>query len=118
LPLFSEDEEDTPKRPKKAKKVGTPRVVSDVERSPSPTIDPASPSPEVQAVEPSSGRHWKCKGASAVAELDQTPQEITKHGYSEHAFLLNSMIYIGVSCLMVSHVVVGPDRVFDPSETS
>jgi hypothetical protein len=36
------------------------------------------------------------KGVSAVAEMDMVPQEITKHGYPEGAYLLNSEIYVGV----------------------
>jgi hypothetical protein len=36
--------------------------------------------------------------------MDTVPQEITKHGYSEKAFLLNGLIYIGVSRLYSSFV--------------
>jgi hypothetical protein len=102
-PLFSEDEEETPRRPKKPKKA---TVVSEDDRSPSPTIEARSPSPEVPVVEPSSGKRRKGKGGSAVAGMDSIPQEITKHGYSEKAFLLNGLIYIGVS-RPHSHIVRG-----------
>jgi hypothetical protein len=94
VPLFSDDEDETPKF---AKFVKISMPVSDDERSPSPGVNDRSPSPEVQVVESSSGRKRRGKGGSAVAEMDQTPQDITKHGYPERAFLLNSEIYIGVS---------------------
>jgi hypothetical protein len=107
--LFSEEEEETPKRAKKATPAEPANVPSEEDRSPSPTIEAASPSPEVQPVEPTSGKRRKGKGVSAVAEMDMTPQEITKHGYSEDAFLLNSMIYIGVRVLLFSHAFADPD---------
>jgi hypothetical protein len=98
-PLLSEDEDETPKTSKKARKAA---VVSEEERTLSPTIEARSPSPEAQVAEPTPGKRRKGKGGSAVAEMDAIPQEITKHGYSEKAFLLNSMIYLGVSrpCLL------------------
>lgn len=79
-------------------------MVSEEERSPSPTVEAPSPSPEAQVVEPTPGKRRKGKGGSAVAEMDTVPQEITKHGYSEKAFLLNGLIYIGVSRLYSSFV--------------
>jgi hypothetical protein len=93
LPLFSEDKDETPKRSKKAKKAA---VVSEEERTPSPTIKAPSPSPEIQLVESTSGKRQKGKNVSAIAKLDMPPQDISKHGYLEDAFLLNSMIYLGV----------------------
>lgn len=48
------------------------------------------------------------KGVSAVAEMDMVPQEITKHGYPEGAYLLSSEIYVGVcvfSLRLYSHAL-------------
>jgi hypothetical protein len=83
LPLFFEDEEETTKKVKRIKPAKVIAQASDDERSPTPEVERGSPSPEVQIVEPSSGKRWKGKGISAVAELDMVPQEITKHGYPE-----------------------------------
>jgi hypothetical protein len=81
---------------KRAKSAKVVAQVSDDKRSPSPEVKRASPSPEVQVAEPSSGKRRKGKGASTVAGLDMVPQDVTKHGYPEDAFLLNGLIYIGV----------------------
>jgi hypothetical protein len=56
LPLFSEDEEETPKKTKKAKPAKMTAPVSDDNRSPSPEVEIGSPLPKVQIVEPSSGK--------------------------------------------------------------
>jgi hypothetical protein len=56
-------------------------------------------------MEPHSVKRRKAKGSSAVSELDLIPQAVTKHGYPEGAYLLNSKIYTGVrislSCALV-----------------
>jgi hypothetical protein len=88
--LSSDDEEQTPKKMKNSPKAKSSTKGSDDER------DESSPSPEPLAVEPSSAKRRKAKASSAVSELDMTPQAVTKHGYPEGAFLLNSKIYIGV----------------------
>jgi hypothetical protein len=88
--LLSDDEEQTPKKSKNAPKAKSSTKGSDGER------DKLSPSPEPPVVEPPSAKHRKAKGSSAVSELDLTPQAVTKHGYPEGAYLLNSKIYIGV----------------------
>jgi hypothetical protein len=88
--LSSDDEEQTPKKVKDAPKPKSSTKGSDGERGDS------SPSPEPPAVEAPSAKRRKVKGSSAVSELDLTPQPVTKHGYPEGAYLLNSKIYIGV----------------------
>jgi hypothetical protein len=69
----------------------------DDERSRSPSVEVRDPSPASPVPEPVVGKQRRGKGGSAVAGLDLTPQDITKHGYPADAFLLNSGIYIGVS---------------------
>jgi hypothetical protein len=86
--LSSDDEERTPKRTKASMVAMTPSQVPKDRRSPSPTIKPASPSPEPEVVEPPSAKCRKGKGGSAVSEMDMTPQAITKYGYSGEAYLL------------------------------
>jgi hypothetical protein len=88
--LSSDDEEQTPKKPKSAPKAKSSTKGSDGER------DESSPSPEPPAVEQPSAKRRKAKASSAVSELNLTPQAVTKHGYPEGAYLLNSKIYIGV----------------------
>jgi hypothetical protein len=99
LPLFSEEEDETPKKHKKPKPTKTVAVPSEDERSRSPSVEVREPSPASPIPEQVVGRQRRGKGVSAVAELDSTPQDITKHGYPGEAFLLNSGIYIGVSAL-------------------
>jgi hypothetical protein len=91
-----DDEENTPKKPKTSPKVIASPKDSEDQREPSPTVERASPSPEPEVPEPSAGRRRKAKGSSAVSEMDLTPQAVTKQGYPEEAYLLNSKIYIGV----------------------
>jgi hypothetical protein len=94
--LSSDDEERTPKKGKTSVAIETPKPDSEDRRSPSPTVERVSPSPEPEVLEPPAGKRRKGKGSSAVSELDLTPQAVTKHGYPEDAYLLNSRIYIGV----------------------
>jgi hypothetical protein len=97
LPLFSEEEDETPKKHKKPRPTKTVVVQSEDEQSRSPSVEVREPSPASPVPEQVVGKQRKGKGASAVAELDMTPQDITKHGYPNDAFLLNGGIYIGVS---------------------
>jgi hypothetical protein len=97
LPLFSEEEDETPKRSKKSQATRTVVAPSEDEESRSPSVEAPDPSPASPVPEPVVGKQRRGKGASAVAGLDTMPQEITKHGYPDGAFLLNSGIYIGVS---------------------
>jgi hypothetical protein len=96
LPLFSDDKDDTPQWAKKVKPAKATTLISDGERSPSREIEERSPLPEIPVVGTSSAKRRRGKGVSAMAEMDSIPQEITKHGYPEGAFLLNSEIYVGV----------------------
>jgi hypothetical protein len=113
LPLFAEDEADPPKAAKKVKLSKTFVQSSDEDRSPSPADGVRSPSPEVQVVESSSGKRRKGKGASAVAELDMVLQGILKHGYSEEAFLLNGLVYVGVCLVPCSPLSLRSDSPFE-----
>jgi hypothetical protein len=70
---------------------------SEDEQSRSPSVEAPDPSPASPVPEQVLGKPRRGKGVSAVAGLDTTPQDITKHGYPDGAFLLNSGIYIGVS---------------------
>jgi hypothetical protein len=96
--LSSDDEEHTPKKAKNSPKAKSSKC-SDDDR------DDSSPSPEPPAVEPPSAKRRKAKASSAVSELDMTPQAVTKHGYPEGAYLLNSKIYIGVRFSLPPFVV-------------
>jgi hypothetical protein len=96
LPLFSEEEDETPKKPKRPKLAKTVAVQSEDEQSRSPSVEVREPSPASPVPEQGAGRQRRGKGVSAVAELDSTPQGITKHGYPDEAYLLNGGIYIGV----------------------
>jgi hypothetical protein len=97
FPLFSDEEDETPKKPKKPRPTKVVVVPSDDERSRSPSVEVREPSPASPIPEQAAGKQRRGKGVSAVAELDLTPQDITKHGYPEGTFLLNSGIYAGVS---------------------
>jgi hypothetical protein len=101
--LSSDDEGNTPKRPKNRANARSSTKGSEDER------DASSPSPEPVVVEQPSAKRRKPKGSSAVSELDLTPQAVTKHGYPEEAYLLNSKIYIGVR-LFPSLYSFGPVR--------
>jgi hypothetical protein len=112
--LSSDDEERSPKKAKGSTVAVTPTRVPKDRRSPSPTVEPASPSPEPEVVDLPSAKRRRGKGGSAVSEMDMTPQAITKHGYSGDAYLLNSRIYIGVR----SAVFASPGYLFADMSTS
>jgi hypothetical protein len=102
--LSSEDEDPTPKKAKNSP-IAKSSKGSEDER------DESSPSPEPPAVEPPSAKRHKAKASSAVSELDMTPQAVTKHGYPEGAYLLNSKIYIGVRLPLFCFVLCFADLV-------
>ncbi|KAF8499297.1 hypothetical protein JB92DRAFT_2834125 [Gautieria morchelliformis] len=76
--LSSEDEGESTRTPKKARKERT-----------------RSPSPEVVVVEPTTAQRHKGRANALVAESDKVPQSVAKHGYPEHAYLLGWLIYNG-----------------------